>query len=364
MKYLQKEPVNLTRQPEIDIAKAVSLFIMIMFHSLHTFSAWGDDPISFIIGKIDYLQLLGSPVFLFCLGVGIVYTSKSRDAFALFKIGLKLLIIAYVLNFLRFGISALILNATRNLRITIESLHFGNTDILHCAALSYFVFALANKLRVRPWMLFVFAAVICVIGFLSEGKSTGNVFTDALFGLFWKTTSESGFPFMTMFIHCVSGYIFALFLIRCENKIKYYLCTAAVGVVLIINFWIFIFGQFIIFKSDEYRSYGIDFALRHVGETLITIAACYFISLIMPKPMINITRRLSTEVTSIYVIHWLLLAVISTLFEAVSALFVTVIAIVLYIISDLLSIVYYKKKASILSDKRTSKSGNHKNSEK
>ncbi len=344
MNYLQKEPLNVGRQPELDIAKTISLFVIVMIHALHSFYIGDGDLISNTISTLDGRQMLGAPIFLFCLGSGIVYTSSQRTYKDLLKIGLKILIIAYVLNFLRFSIPIIILAALGVSPIPIDEFHFDSSDILHCAAISYFFFALCSKLKLKPLVILLISCLFSVIGFFLEGVSTGNAVSDFLCAPIWQTGDETGFPFLSMFLHCAAGYVFALFLIRTNNKTKFYLLSLAVGLGAVSIFCISCLIQYEIFGIKDFRSIGLDYSIQLVGESIITFSLCYFFSLITPKFLIKTTLRLSTEVTSVYCIHWIIISLLTLFVHLDSSVLITLIVLVIIALADVLSFVYYKVK--------------------
>jgi uncharacterized membrane protein len=73
------DPVNRGRQTELDIIKGAAILFMMLVHCYEEFTVWPLQPgISAFI-----ISFLGSPpsapVFMFALGVGIVYSRKSNS---------------------------------------------------------------------------------------------------------------------------------------------------------------------------------------------------------------------------------------------------------------------------------------------
>lgn len=102
MKFISifaKEKINLGRQVEIDIAKALSIIFMIFCH-VQIISAYYSNTINPIY-KLIVVDIFGgafaAPIFMFCMGVALVY-SKRTQWDLLIKRGLKLLIMALFVN--------------------------------------------------------------------------------------------------------------------------------------------------------------------------------------------------------------------------------------------------------------------------
>ena len=104
-----KEPVNLGRQSELDIAKGIAVIFMVFCHSLEILCYFFDPEIStdFAYGILDVV-LGGSysaPVFLFCMGISFCYSKKS-SAENIARRALKMAGIAFLLEVTRTAIPA------------------------------------------------------------------------------------------------------------------------------------------------------------------------------------------------------------------------------------------------------------------
>ena len=93
------ERINTGRQGELDVAKALAIPYMVIVHVYEEMSVvdYGARPDSLLRGVIEFLGgPLAAPVFMFAMGVGMVYTRhRNPRAFALR--GLRLLLAGYLL---------------------------------------------------------------------------------------------------------------------------------------------------------------------------------------------------------------------------------------------------------------------------
>lgn len=74
------EKVNTGRQVELDIAKSFSIIFMIFLHTMWVMMSYNyafSPAYEFIVGNI-LGRPYAAPIFMFCMGVGIVYSRNSQ----------------------------------------------------------------------------------------------------------------------------------------------------------------------------------------------------------------------------------------------------------------------------------------------
>ncbi len=95
---ISKKSINTERQTEIDWLKIFAIFFMVIIHVYEELSIINHDimPDSAFRIIIEFLGgPLAAPVFMFSMGIGMVYTKNaSAEAFA--KRGIKLLVLGYL----------------------------------------------------------------------------------------------------------------------------------------------------------------------------------------------------------------------------------------------------------------------------
>jgi uncharacterized membrane protein len=80
LELFSNEKINTGRQVELDIAKALSIIFMIFLHTLMVVKGFNFN----LSPTYDFLitNVLGrpfaAPVFMFCMGVGVVYSRHSQ----------------------------------------------------------------------------------------------------------------------------------------------------------------------------------------------------------------------------------------------------------------------------------------------
>ena len=84
-----------TRHTELDFAKGLGVFFMVLVHVYLYYG--GAITNEFVVKTVLALgRFPGAPVFMFCLGAGIVFSRHNSSA-ELFRRGCTILMIAYVL---------------------------------------------------------------------------------------------------------------------------------------------------------------------------------------------------------------------------------------------------------------------------
>ena len=97
------EKINTGRQVELDIAKALSIIFMIFLHTVMVVSGFNNSispAYDFIIGNV-LGRPCAAPVFMFCMGIGIVYSRHSQWDLMI-KRGVKLYFLGILVNVFEF----------------------------------------------------------------------------------------------------------------------------------------------------------------------------------------------------------------------------------------------------------------------
>ena len=114
---------------------------------------------------------LAAPVFIFSMGLGIVY-SRSQEPKQLFKRGVRLWLAALALNICRDVIPRLIVCLISGSAPEWEVLRYQifNIDILHFAGLAFMLTALLKKLKVPVLALVPIGIIMQIIGWMTSFK--------------------------------------------------------------------------------------------------------------------------------------------------------------------------------------------------
>jgi uncharacterized membrane protein len=356
------QKVNYERQLELDIAKGLAIAFMILVHVFELFTEYPfPETISTYI-----IAFLGSPpaapVFMLLLGVGIVYSRKTSAAY-LFKRGIIILILAYVLGLCRDVIPSFV---SYLIRSDIEIFKDGVTellgvDILQFAGLTFLFFSLVIKLKLKIWQIVACMLVLNTTGAILGETSTGIFGLDVLAGLFWGSWDKSWFPFFSWIFFPVAGYVFGTFLMHCKNKTNMYLRILAISALLLIPFIILSYNY-----NVEFGAFGEHYQEQYYhqdlfGNIVFTIFALFWISLLyfltlafkncrfktLKEFKFSTLKRWSKNITEIYFIHWIILGILcQVIVESLNVWVIVIISATVLIVSDLIAYLYMKFKAN------------------
>jgi len=351
MNIFDNEKINSGRQPEIDIAKGLSIVFMVWCHCFIMLT-----PEKWDLGVFIVDGVLGgpfaAPVFMMSVGIGICYSKRStpKDGF---RRGLILLGLGILLNVFRSVFPDLVRYIiTGDSYYFYESLYYSvfSVDILQFAGLTFIFIALVKKLNLNNYILFAIAICFSLLGTYLRRTSTGSDIGDGFSGYLWGSNPESYFPFLNWFIFPAAGILFGFYLIRCNDKKKFYLLLSPACLILLIAYFIFVLPDKQWHSISPYYYFldtvdAITFALLAV----LCFALYYAMTQFFPKIKFKTLRRYSEHITAIYCIHWTILGfltlIIGFILDIQDLRFwqVTVIAASLLIVSDLIGIFYYNK---------------------
>ena len=156
------------RRHEFDYAKTLAIFFMVIIHVIEEISHVEFEalPSGFWENFIQFgAGPLAAPVFIFSMGLGIVY-SRSQEPIQLFKRGVKLLIVALDRNICRDVIPRLIVCLISGSAPDWEVFRYQlfNIDILHFAGLAFMLTALLKKLKVPVLALVPIGIIMQITG--------------------------------------------------------------------------------------------------------------------------------------------------------------------------------------------------------
>ena len=238
-----QEKVNVGRQVELDIAKALSIIFMIFLHTMwvemnynHAFSPIYEFTVGNLLGR-PY----AAPIFMFCMGVGIVYSRHSQWD-TMVKRGVKLYLLGILVNvfewFIPHFLSGALLGNSDAFHI-MSGLMLFSVDILAFAGLSFIVMGILKKFEVSNKKLVVLAVVMSIIGFFLFKIDLGNPISNLIFGNFIGTKGGfTAFPLFSWFIFPVGGYIWGQYFIRAKVKSDFFKFWPLYIVIALIYFFV------------------------------------------------------------------------------------------------------------------------------
>ena len=270
--------------------------------------------------------------------------------------GFKILIIAYVLNFVRSGMFFLSYDSL-NGALTENSLKaLFESDILQFAGLALIFTGVLKKLKLKETYIFAIGLILSMLGTMVAFTDTGNHAVNILTGLFIFTTHEAAtFSFCNWYIFVAVGVLFGKILQDTKKKDKLYLWVLIVAGILMAAY-IFMTVRFGMMPMSPghmyYAASPIDaFGLLSIDFFLLSVF--HFLLKMVNVSKLGIFVEMSKNINSIYCIHWCIIGALEFVFcfllgwvPNYAVLYLCAIAIV--IVSFLLARLYQSQKTKYL----------------
>lgn len=327
--YLTESECNTGRQLIPDIAKGLAIVWMVPSHTLGTLSfIVAEEP---VYGSTAFFDCIlaghwAAPVFMFCMGVGIMYSRKLTPGYLAIR-GLKIFGLSLLLNFLRFIIPYLFSLAYGNGQIsigwggvidisagfdlrTVAALFFYQ-DILGFAGLVMILLAPLFALKVRPFSIFVFGVCLSVAGTFLGDCSTGNVLADE-FRAYFVTTNQSSFALLGWTIFPAAGIFFGSILKRCTCPSRFFIKAGITVLPLSLVYIAVMVAGGSYYPFSQFGEYGLTIGDAIGGLCLgfLLFALLALLVKVFPHCEWSVLRRYSRNITSMYFIHWVIIGLL------------------------------------------------------
>ena len=321
MDITSREIVNTGRQRELDWAKSFSILAMICIHCYEQISVIDTEiaPTGFYRNFMEFMAgPLAAPVFMFCMGIGIMYSRKNTPA-DMTRRGVKLLRDGYLLSFIKGTVpTAIAMYLGYVVPWTLADSLF-LVSILQFAAMAFFTIALMKKVKLPLPAMMAISLVLCVLGGLLSNLDLTDSWTQYLSGLFFNTNDVTTFPMFRWLYYPVFGMIFGYFLLRTADKTRFYRCIFPVAMVGIVFFSL-------IYTACGYdirnmymlagRVYYHQSLLHYLFISMVILAAvsaCYFISLVVKNELVNgAVAYLGKNLDIIYLVQWVVITYVQS----------------------------------------------------
>jgi len=299
----------------IDLARGLAILFMVMVHVLEEISL--ENVQDSLFGEI--LEFLGgppaAPVFMFLMGTSFVFSARSDLKQGVIR-GVKLLALAYLMNFLRGTLPAWItlwLNiwSPQDLAPYTPLNLFTLVDILQFSGLALIILPFVRRYIKKPiyWLLLAFA--VAVFSPHLWGRMSGIVPLDWLLTLLWGTGDMVAFPVFPWLVYPLCGMAFGVWLLSAENRQHYLRLSALAGLGCLLIGTIITATDYEFHVGDYWRS-GSGVLIWIIGFTLVELFGC---SLLVNKWPTNAAFRVlyfwSSRVTAFYFIHWIIIGWLS-----------------------------------------------------
>jgi len=313
---------NTGRQFELDFAKFVAIVFMILVHCYDYSPIYlsSDGAISPLGALIEFLGAQpAAPVFMFCMGVGLVYTRhNSPGEFA--RRGIKLFITGYLLNLYRtaFVVAGGLTGALGEQSPMPLVWAFALcVDILPFAGLAFLFFALMKRLKISDIFATLIVFLMLVIANALPVVGEGREWYSYVAGLLWYQSNFTSFPLMQWLPFPMMGVLFGKKLKETDNKRHFYLLTLAIGIIAFALTTGIALCQGIdlrtFFTTNYFRMTPLSLTWS-LGIVLTLLPAYYFLVRNLGECWL---RRLATfcsrNINKIYLWQWILITPISAL---------------------------------------------------
>ncbi|MDO4859563.1 MAG: heparan-alpha-glucosaminide N-acetyltransferase domain-containing protein [Bacillota bacterium] len=301
------------RQYNLDLLKATAIVCMLICHPIIRFgeyrSGYENDFLYFMADDIIGDYIVAAHGFMFAMGVGMVF-SRKNTAKDMIRRGFKLFLLGYVLNFFRYGIYALgYAIMTGGFSLMAQDALFC-PDILHFAGLAFIATGVFMKLKLKTVPILVISVILSTIGASAAFYDTGNTVLNYVCGAFIFASEDfSLFCFFNWYIFVAAGLLFGTILQKTQDRdLLYKRLLIASGTVCIIYVACSCrFGAFFLSKGGEYYVASPPEAVGLLSIDFLVLSLFYFLLQKTGASKFRIPIEMSKNITSIYVIHWLIL---------------------------------------------------------
>ncbi|WP_339011766.1 heparan-alpha-glucosaminide N-acetyltransferase domain-containing protein [Lactococcus garvieae] len=309
---------NTGRQIELDIAKGFSVIFMVFSHVMLQFSSERVSD-SLYSSIVDFFAgIPAAPVFMFMLGVGVIYSKKATAKTLAYR-GVQVLCAGYILNFFRSVLPVYINHLQGYTEYTsIFELFYDNffyVDILQFAGLAMLFLALVLKFKLSHLNIICITLVFMGLNLilLPHMPRIENIWSTPLLSLVIGGAETSYFPFLTWIVYPVSGYIFGSYLIQATDKRQFYAQLFKVtGPVLLLYLVGILMMNFPTGYENEalYYQHTALINIIYILFVLWWLSFVYFISQTFHLDKIAFIQTLSKNTNKIYYIHFILIGVL------------------------------------------------------
>lgn len=301
----------------IDFARGISVLLVIIVHTMLIYGSIQTQTQT-LLGEIILWMGRGTPMFLVIMGIS--FNQSSRQHFsAICKRALIILLIGYGLNILKFwvpeyifgGLPQRFVEAYGLISQTLDSALFFLClgDILQLAGITLFIIACINHFSQNKWIPLIIGLIIISLSKEMSGYRIGVAGIDYLCDLFFSNKFNVYFPVFPWSSFILIGVFLGKWYKELkENENTFFKKIAIQGIVFILV------GAILIKINPEYH-FGDYYHLGPGGSIVLMGVMLLFlwISNILTiligeyKTLFKGITYLSKNVTSLYVIQWIII---------------------------------------------------------
>ncbi|MBQ9384437.1 MAG: hypothetical protein IJT87_09375 [Ruminiclostridium sp.] len=364
---LTEKKLNTGRQLEADAVKFFAVTFMVIVNFYQQLSGYDCEhvfPDSFFRNAIEFIGgPLAEPVFMFAMGIGMIYRRKSTPA-DLIKHGGILMLTGYLLNFFRHTVQQLIGYAAGIVENPDLIDSFLCVDLLIFSGMAYITVGLMKKIKLFPVHILGISVLLQAAGMWSTKLPMQPGVIQGLIGLFVPTGRLTSFPLTVWLIYPAMGMVFGEFLMKCNDKSKLYgkLMISSAGFFAAFTAGLLYVGYDIrniyALYEDTYYHQNIVSVLWIAPIIVFVLGACHFLfGKTAERPIGRFIGYCSDNMKIIYIIQWLIIAYTVTAFmlldieDIYSPLIIIAGGIVVMAVSVLISVPIVKIKMKMRNKK-------------
>ncbi len=300
----------------IDLARGVSVLMVILVHTLWIYGDTQTQSQTWL-GSIIHFIGKGTPMFLIAMGVSFTL-SRNQNIKLSIKRAFYILIMGYVMNFLKFVLPALVGTVPDSFieaygwttPATFDNMIYmlGTGDILQLAGVSLLFMGLINKLSKNKYVPLIIALCIAVLTKEVHGFRFGITGIDYVMDLLWGAEWNVYFAVFPWFSFILIGMFFGMWY-KERNKSDNYLFSRMLiaGVVLMSIGGGLCYYNFK-YHFGDYFHLGPGGTMYLAGFNLVLMwLAHVLVNRIKENRIFNFFYYCSKRVTTIYVIQWVII---------------------------------------------------------
>ncbi|WP_445710377.1 heparan-alpha-glucosaminide N-acetyltransferase domain-containing protein [Flavobacterium sp.] len=302
----------------IDFARGISILLVIF---VHTMLIYGSIPTqtNSVLGEIILWMGRGTPMFLVIMGISF-NQSRKQDFSSVCKRAILILSVGYFLNILKFWVPEYIFGGLPEKFVeaygltsqTLESAMFFLClgDILQLAGITLFIIAIINLFSQNKWIPLLIGLLIIAVSKEVSGYRLGITGIDYLCDLLFSNKFNVYFPVFPWSSFILIGVFLGKWLKELHGNQEVFFRK------IVIQGLLFVFiGALLIYLNPEYH-FGDYYHLGPGGSVVLMGAILIFLWLSnllvivigeQNKKFFKGITYLSKNVTSLYVIQWVLI---------------------------------------------------------
>ena len=304
------------RFEELDIAKALSIVGMVLIHTLEYIDPDAEPEFETAYGIFAdsiWGGLFAAPLFMFCMGITINFSSKSEPVIV-FKRGLKLFLLSVSLNIVRDTLPNFIMGwaglGDDCFDYGVEAIFY--VDILQFAGLAFVLTGMLKYAKANDTLLIIIATVLSLVGTLMYSVRLESTVLNYILGYFvgLESCTVSYFPLCNWYLIVVIGILTGKRIINHNDfRRRFRIMAPCCWVVTIAYIALGLngIGEFFVTEYGEYHMHTQDALLCCIAAMAVISAAGLFVEKI-PATVQRLAGNMSRNITTIYIVSWLIIS--------------------------------------------------------